>query len=83
MKTTTKTTMLLLLIVWVIAIALTSCSNSIYWENKKRTATGKHTYYSPGWGARSTCNTYSTHLPMKQSTYKRYHYHRRTTVFAN
>lgn len=83
MKTKTKTFLLVLLVGWIIAIACTSCSNSIYWEKKKHTATGKHTYFFPGWGGRSTCNTYSTHLPIKESTYKRYHYHRRTTVFAN
>lgn len=76
MKRTTKTTMILLLIVWVITLTLTSCSNSIYWENKKRTQSGKHSYFRPDWGGQGTCNTYSTQLPMKPGTYKRYHYHR-------
>lgn len=45
--------------------------NNIHWQDKRRTVTGKHNYYNPGWGYSSTCATYPS-LPTKESTFKRH-----------
>ena len=68
-------TLLRRLILAILAIwYLCSCSSS-YWEDSKRTSSGKHTYYRQGWPQNTVCATYNT-LPMKVMTFKRYSYWR-------
>lgn len=46
--------------------------NNIHWHNTRYTATGKHTYYNPGFGGSDYgCNAYGN-LPTKESTFKRH-----------
>lgn len=57
-----------------LVVMLMSCS-SVYWENSRHTASGKHTYFEQGWGYRANCVTYSQQ-PIKSMTFKRYSYWR-------
>lgn len=63
---------LLIILVPILVVLLSSCS-SVYWENTKHTASGRHTYFEPGWGYYSTCKSYSQQ-PIKPMTFKRYSY---------
>lgn len=58
-----------------ILITISSCSSSIYWEDSKRTASGRHTFYKAGWPYSSSCTVYSQQ-PIKTMTFKRYSYWR-------
>jgi hypothetical protein len=54
----------------ILLVLLSSCSGA-YWQQDRHTASGKHTYFTPGWGG--GCPTYNQ-LPIKKTNYNRQAY---------
>lgn len=53
----------------------TACNHDIHWQIRKSTASGKHNYYIPAWGAETSCKTYNQ-LPTKNRYWSTHYYYK-------
>ncbi len=69
----------MLIIAFLLTVAVVTCSCKSAdqnWYSSKKTASGRHDYYTPGWGYTNTCKTYNK-LPTHRKSYNNLKYWRK------